>query len=387
VSSDARATAIRQQGAVGAINRSDPSLAPCFVPVPEGDAEVIADWERAGAPLLAAFRAQHEGRLADYVLSHAGERSFPRGVQLLAPGGTLAFYGASSGYHFTFAGKEGAVDPATILRRARLHAGEAVLLFYGVDGGEGALEDPVGLEAIEAVRARRGRLVVATRTDAQRAFVSSLGFGDAVRGVLSIEELLRRHGDDFEWPTTMPPLPDVRADAARFRDGVRAFQERTLKPFGSAIGALLRSADNPRGAPDLVIERAGHDALAVSTSLIKPFTGRVCYAESMHGRRYSFYAPQVWTRQRRIYCPTFQLFGTHLCNAFEVTRMNDMIDAGLLDVTPPTVVPWSALPDAHQAMWENRHAGATYVVNHALPRLGLRSRDQLFEAWAAGENA
>jgi acrylyl-CoA reductase (NADPH)/3-hydroxypropionyl-CoA dehydratase/3-hydroxypropionyl-CoA synthetase len=38
-------------------------------------------------------------------------------------------------------------------------------------------------------------------------------------------------------------------------------------------------------------------------------------------------------------------------------------------------------------MWDNRHQGATYVVNHALPASGLRSRDALFEAWAAGERA
>jgi acrylyl-CoA reductase (NADPH)/3-hydroxypropionyl-CoA dehydratase/3-hydroxypropionyl-CoA synthetase len=34
-------------------------------------------------------------------------------------------------------------------------------------------------------------------------------------------------------------------------------------------------------------------------------------------------------------------------------------------------------------MWENRHSGATYVVNHALPALGLRGRDALLELWAA----
>ncbi|MFQ3596104.1 MAG: hypothetical protein SNJ63_08320, partial [Sphingomonadaceae bacterium] len=97
-----------------------------------------------------------------------------------------------------------------------------------------------------------------------------------------------------------------------------------------------------------------------------------------------FYAPQVWTRQRRILMPTASILGTHLCNAHEVTRMNDMIAAGLLDVTEPTVVPWNGLPAAHQAMWDNRHSGATYVINHALPGLGLRSRDELFELWAAG---
>ena len=83
--------------------------------------------------------------------------------------------------------------------------------------------------------------------------------------------------------------------------------------------------------------------------------------------------------------PTASILGTHLCNAFEVQRMNDMIAAGLLEVTEPQVVPWSDLPEAHQAMWDNRHTGSTYVVNHALPELGLRGRDALLEAWAARE--
>ena len=156
-----------------------------------------------------------------------------------------------------------------------------------------------------------------------------------------------------------------------------------MKPFGSAVGRILRSPDNPRGAPDLILERAAQDTLGVSTSLVKPFTGRVVFAEDLAGRRFTFYAPQVWTRQRRILMPTASILGTHLCNASEVARMNDMIAAGLLEVTEPEVVAWDALPEAHQAMWENRHAGATYVVNHALPAMGLRTRDALLEMWAA----
>jgi acrylyl-CoA reductase (NADPH)/3-hydroxypropionyl-CoA dehydratase/3-hydroxypropionyl-CoA synthetase len=46
-------------------------------------------------------------------------------------------------------------------------------------------------------------------------------------------------------------------------------------------------------------------------------------------------------------------------------------------------VPWQDLPRAHQSMWDNTHAGANYVVNHALPRQGLRSRDELFQEWGA----
>ncbi len=382
VSSAERALVVLENGARGAINRRDDAWREAFTMVP-GTPDAIATWEREGDALLDAFRSQHDGRLADYVVSHAGEQAFPRSYQLLADGGALTFYGASSGYHFTFAGKQGAVSPAEMLKRARARAGEAVLVYYGVGLGAGELVDSAGLEAIEAAAARSARICIATRTDTQREFVQSLGFGDAVRGVVSIEELLRRGGGEFEWPDTMPLLPDVRKDSAAFRDAVRSFQERTIKPFGTAVGRVLRSADNPRGAPELIIERAGHDALAVSTALVQPFTGRVVFFESMGGHRYSFYAPQVWTRQRRILTPTTTILGTHLCNAYEVTRMNEMVDAGLLEVTTPTVVRWQDLPQAHQAMWDNAHAGATYVVNHALPALGLRSVDQLYEAWAA----
>jgi acrylyl-CoA reductase (NADPH) / 3-hydroxypropionyl-CoA dehydratase / 3-hydroxypropionyl-CoA synthetase len=384
VSNAERADVVQRFGAVGAINRRDDALADCFTMVPDGT-EAIAAWEAAGEPLLDAFRSQHDGRLADYAVSHAGELAFPRSFQLLADGGALAFYGASSGYHFTFAGKAGAQSPVHMLREAGCRAGEAALVYYGVDLDQDALVDTPGLEAIEALAARGARVCIVTYRDAQREFVQSLGFGDQVKGVVSLEELQRRHGRDFSWPRSMPPLPDVRRDSAAFRDAVRAFQEQTLKPFGSAVGKVLRSADNPRGAPSLIVERAAHDALAVSTSLVQPFTGRVLYFEHMKGRRYSFYAPQVWTRQRRILMPTARILGTHLCNAYEVVRMNEMVDAGLLEVTTPTVVPWEQLPEAHQAMWDNRHAGATYVVNHALPTLGLRSADQLFEAWASQE--
>jgi len=377
VSSPARADFIATQGAVGALDRSEPRFKHLYTPVPEDDP---AGWEAAGTPLLEEFKRQNGGRLADYSVSHAGETAFPRSFQLLAEGGALAFYGASSGYHLTFVGKPGTATPEAMLQHAGARAGEAVLLYYGP--GSTALLDSTGLEMIEAVRAIGARTVVATATDAQREFVQSLGFEDAVAGVVSLEDIRRRQGENFDWPLTMPRLADAKTDIETFRRGVRDFQDRTLKPFGAAVGALLRSPDNPRGAPDLILERAGHDALGVSTALVKPFTGRVVYCEEMAGHRYAFYAPQVWTRQRRILMPTATILGTHLCNAYEVTRMNDMVAAGLLEVTEPTVVPWHELPAAHQAMWDNRHQGANYLVNHALPAPGLRSRDALFEAWS-----
>jgi len=384
VSTGERAQFIRDAGAVGVINRKDKRYDGIFTRIPEDPAKWKA-WADAGKPMLDDFREQNGHRLADYAVSHAGEHAFPRSFQLLGEPHdghipTHTFYGASSGYHFTFLGKPGAADPTEMLRRANLRAGEAVLIYYGVDGK--SLVDEGGLEAIEATRAKGGRIVVVTYTDAQREFVLSLGFGAQLKGVVSVEGLKRRFGDEFDWPKCMPSLPDGRSDLVGLKEAVRLYNDLTFKPLGQGVGEFLRTSDNPRGYPDLIIERAGHDSLGVSAMLVKPFVGRIVYFENLDGRRYSFFAPQIWMRQRRVFMPTANIWGTHLSNAYEIVRLNDEISAGLLEVTEPTLCAWHELREAHQAMWENRHAGATYVVNHALPRAGLKSKDELYEAWA-----
>ena len=283
VSSPEREAFVRAQGAAGVLNRRDARFRDLFTPIPEGEHETAA-WAKAGEPMVQALRSQNGGTLADYVVSHAGETACARSFQLLETGGTFTFFGASSGYYFTFLGKPGMATPDTMLRRAAARAGEAALIYYGTSAeSDDPLLDAVGLELIEAARAAGLRIVVATYTDGQREFVESLGFGDCVRGVVSLEEIRRREGNDFDWPRTMPRLPEARSDPAAFREAVRSFQAHTLKPFGAAVGRHLRSADNPRGYLDLIVERAGHDTLGVSTSLVKPFTGRVLYAEEMEG--------------------------------------------------------------------------------------------------------
>jgi len=382
VSSEARAEEIRTLGATGVLNRRAPALAAAFTPVPADPAAWQA-WLAEGVPLVQAYRASNNGRLADYVVSHAGETAFPRSFQLLDEGGVLTFYGASSGYHFTFMGKPGGVSTSDALQRAGLRAGERVLVYYGTALEADGIVDLRALEAIEEAREAGARVGVVTYTTAERAFVESLGFGDALRGVVSLEDIKRKYGDDFDWPVTLPPFPDARHQTEAFKAAVRHFNDVIFKPLAQAVGAWFKSADNPRGYPDIVFERAGHDALGVSTALVQPFTGRVVYAEDMGGKRYSFYAPQVWMRQRRVYMPNVSIFGTHLCNAYEVTRMNAWIDIGKMSVTAPLVTPIADLPEAHQAMWENRHASGTYVANHALPLLGLKTKEELYEAWAA----
>ncbi len=381
VSSEERAERVRAHGGQP-VNRKDERWADIFTPVPDDEAQ-WANWERAGEAYLAEVAARAGGPI-DYVVSHAGERAFSRSFQLLGDGGVLTFFGATSGYRFSFMGKPGSATAETMFSRARLRAGQALLVIYG-PGADDGIVDEVAVEAIEAGCARGARVAVLTDTVPQREFVTSLGFGAQLTGVVSVEEIARRLGSDFDPPGPMINLPNPFTESAAFKEAVRAFSDRTLKPIGSAIGPLLRNTLDRRGLPDVVFERRGRDGLALATSLVKPNVGRVVYAEELAGRRFSFYAPQVWMRQRRILMPSAEIRGTHLNTAREYAEVLERIAAGMIDVVEPVPVPLTELPGAHQAMWDNVHAGATYVAVHGLPREGLKTRDELYRAWAIRE--
>jgi acrylyl-CoA reductase (NADPH)/3-hydroxypropionyl-CoA dehydratase/3-hydroxypropionyl-CoA synthetase len=380
VSSEERGKRIEAQGAKY-INRKDKSLEKIFTKIPEKPSD-IKKWAKDGEAFLKKVKSLNGGKLVDYAVSHAGEQSFPRTFQALAEGGTLTFYGASSGYHFTFLGKKGTSTPDAMLSKIRFRANESALCYYGTSVDKSGIVDKVGLEIIETLRERKARIVVACYTNAQKEFVESLGFGDSIKGVISLEAMKIRYQEDFEWHNTMKALPDARQETAKFKAAVQEFNDKVFKPFGGEVGKALRSPDNPRGNPDVVFERAGHDALAVSTAVVKPFTGKVIYSEEMNGKRYSFYAPQVWMRQRRIYMPSANIFGTHLCNANEVSMMNDMVDAGVIEITEPYIVSFDEIPQAHQDMWENKHKAGNYVGNHCIPQKGLKTKEELFNAWS-----
>ncbi|MDP5055097.1 MAG: acetyl-CoA synthetase, partial [Congregibacter sp.] len=290
----------------------------------------------------------------------------------------------SSGYRFSFMGKSGSASPGAMFDRAGLRAGGTLLVVYG-PGAEDGVVDPVAIEAIEVGCSLGAQVAVLADNAAQREFVTSLGFGTRLTGVVSIDAIARKLGDDFDPPGPFPALPDPFTESEAFKEAVRRFSDRTLKPIGSAIAPLLRNTLDKRGLPDVVFERAGRDGLGLATSLVKPNIGKVVYAEDLSGHRLSFYAPQVWMRQRRIIMPSAEIRGTHLNTAREFAEMQERIAGGMIDVMPPVNVPLTEIAEAHQAMWENRHAGANYVATHGLPRSGLKTRDELYRAWAIRE--
>ncbi|MEM7675412.1 MAG: hypothetical protein AAF449_05350, partial [Myxococcota bacterium] len=378
VSSEDRAERVQSYGGE-AVNRKDERWSSIFTPVPD-EPERVAEWEAAGRPFVEDVSAKAGGPI-DLVVSHAGERAFSRSFQLLGDQGVLTFFGASSGYRFSFVGKSGAAPVESMLKKGGLRAGRALMVMYGPGAVDGIV-DPVAIEAIEVGCAMKARVVVLADTVSQREFVASLGFGANFSGVTSVEELRRKFGDEFDSPGPLMPLPNPFKESVAFKEAVRRFSDRTLKPVGSAIGPMLRTMTDRRGLPDVIFERSGRDSLALSTALVKPNVGTVVYAEDLAGVRLSFYAPQVWMRQRRVLMPTTEIRGTHLNTAREFIDMQSRLAAGLIDVVPPVAIAMEDIATAHQAMWDNKHAGSTYVATHGLPRAGLKTKDELYRAWA-----
>lgn len=365
VSTEAKGRLVLSRGGAAFVNRKEAALAGVFTPVPR-EAAARAAWIAAGRPFHETVRARNDGAPVDVVVSSVGRDLFARMIELLGPGGRLVFYGATSGYTLTCLGKPGAAPAAEMLRRAGLRPTQGVLV-YGRGG-----DDAVGGEAVTAALRAGARVVVATRTDAEAAAVQA---AHRVQGVVSLETLARTAG--LSWPEAMP---DYDTDA----DAFRAYQDGTLKPFGQAVGRLLATPDNPRGNPDVIVERAGQDTLGISTFIARPFTGVVVYLEATEGDRLSFYAPNVWMHGKRVLFPSFAILGSHLSNAHQADEVVRLIDGGALAIHPPVIHGWDELAEAHQAMHENRHAGTLTVRVGATAALdGVRAARQVYEAWGS----
>ena len=368
VSTEEKGKLVLQRGGAASVNRKDDAFAGAFTPVP-ADPGAQAAWREVGRAFREAVAASNDGGLVDVVVSSVGRDLFPRMVDLLAPGGRLVFYGATSGYTLTFLGKPGSASAREMLARAELRANAGVLIYYS---GAAAGDDPAGADAIAAALDAGARVVVVTRTDAAATHVRQAWH---LVGTVSLETLAARKG--FEWPPTMP---DYDTDG----DGYRRYQDRTLKPFGLAVGRLLATSDNPRGYPDVIVERAAQDTLGTSTFLARPFTGVVLYMEGTQERRYAFYAPNVWMHQKRVLFPSFAILGSHLSNAHQAEECVRLLDAGALTVQPPAIHPWHELAEANQILYENRHAGTLTVRVGATPALDrVRSVREVYEAWGS----
>ncbi|GGA40186.1 hypothetical protein GCM10007416_11450 [Kroppenstedtia guangzhouensis] len=274
-----------------------------FTKVP-GDPSRWRRWERMGHRWVLDY-LRRQGGLPISLVCRGGEKVFPRYFQLLAPGGRLTFRGSLEGVHYTFLGKRGNLSPRQAFEKAEMRRGETVLIYYGSDWNSKV--DPVGMEAIESALDLGGIPVVAVATEEQGHFVKKRWVGQ-LAGVFSLEEMAGEV-KSFDWPSSMPVLPDPASQFRECREALALYQERTVHPFRNWALTRLGREVLPETGFDLVFERSGQDTLGISIHLIRPGTGRVVYGEEMAGRRYSFYAPQLWMNQRQIIMPSAIIMG------------------------------------------------------------------------------
>ena len=60
-------------------------------------------------------------------------------------------------------------------------------------------------------------------------------------------------------------------------------------------------------------------------------------------------------RQKRI-------IGSHFCNAFQASEVNELVSPGLVNPVVGTTLPFEGVPEAHESMRSNKHLGKIVCV-------------------------
>ncbi|MDN4595140.1 enoyl-CoA hydratase-related protein [Polycladomyces subterraneus] len=331
-----------------------------FTKIP-ADSSAWRRWEEMGKKVIEDFQRRNRGELADWSATFYGERTFGRAYQLLKDGGLLVVAGAREGEQLTFIGKRGESSPSTLLEQP----GESVVLFYGMGQRGDEVMDPFGWRVIQVAERRQDHLVIVTQSEAQKRWLQGR-LGEHVAGIISIEECAASWPGEFDWPPSVPYLPNPSEQKKDWLLTRQLFERRTIRPLRTVIGECIRTMHNPEGYADVVVDRADHDALGISLHLVKPKTGRVVFGENMAGKRYSFYASTMMESERRIVTPSATIVGCGLPEPEDVQRVLEWIENGVFR------------KERRFVMAETEHRGRVTTA------LGdLLTVDQLYEAWSS----
>ncbi len=230
------------------------------------------DWERRTEPFRRAVRDANGGRPVDKVFEHTGGGNFPLLVSVLAPGGSLVFFGATGKglkgeYKETFftAGRRFVMDARWVWMRQkqvlfRSARPDAVLDGVGLPPGRRVLVWGADRSAREFVRAAKDRsaevVVLASASKEKRGIAALSKMGIPPTHVLDL--------DGFTFPEDMPdPLsPDGRPDPEYASGFLRHAQ---------SLGKALWKVFGGRVSPDLVVDRADQSTLHFSTFVARDF--------------------------------------------------------------------------------------------------------------------
>jgi crotonyl-CoA carboxylase/reductase len=118
----------------------------------------------------------------------------------------------------------------------------------------------------------------------------------------------------------------------------------TSRAFGAEIRRLTGGRD-----PDIVFEHVGKETFATSVLVAKRF-GTIVICGATSGYELTFDVRYLWMRQKKI-------LGSHFANAYQCERANRLVLERKIRPVLDKVYSFNEIPEAHQAMAENRHKG------------------------------
>lgn len=207
-----------------------------------------------------------------------------------------------------------------LVEQCDLKVGQNVLI-WGAAGG-------LGVFATQLCAAAGANAVGVVSSEEKGRWVKQLGAVDYILRP-EFEEMMRSSDN----------LVDVDAEAERRKASV-AFAKRVKGILGEA--------------PDIVFEHTGTATFPTSVFTVKPF-GKVVICGATTGYQLDFDVRHLWVRQK-------QIIGSHGASPYGALQANKLMTQGKVRPVLWRTTDFGAVPEVHQLMAENKHAGKIAVL-------------------------
>jgi len=206
-----------------------------------------------------------------------------------------------------------------LLTRCNLQAGQKVLI-WGAAGG-------LGVFAVQLCKAAGAECVGVVSSDEKGEFIVNELGATAYINRNEFKGMMR----------TGKETPEE--EKARFKES-RAFSKKVKELLGDQ--------------PDIVFEHVGQATFPTSVLAVKTF-GKVVICAGTTGYNLDFDVRYLWMRQKEI-------LGSHFANAYECMRANHLIETGQIRPVLWRTMGFEGVPEAHQLMLDNKHAGKISIL-------------------------
>ncbi|MFC7052477.1 crotonyl-CoA carboxylase/reductase [Hansschlegelia quercus] len=218
------------------------------------------------------------------------------------------------------------------------------VLVWGASGG-------LGVFAVQLIAASGANAIGVISDESKRDYVMGLG----AKGVINRK--------DFDCWGQMP-----KVNSPEYNTWVKS-----ARAFGKAIWEITGKGVDV----DMVFEHPGESTFPVSCLVVKR-GGMVVFCAGTTGFNITFDARYVWMRQKRIQ-------GSHFAHLKQAAAANKFVIDRRVDPCMSEVFAFKDIPAAHTKMWKNQHAPGNMAVLVNAPRAGLRTVDDVVEAYAASK--